>query len=68
MKTVRAILLIMITAAVIVACGLRGPLYLPDEPPATAPTVEQDSTPDKDSVEEKEKDKDKDKDKESDPG
>ena len=66
MKTVRAILLIMITAAVIVACGLRGPLYLQDEAPATTPAVEQDSTPDKDSVEEKEKDKDKDK--ESDPG
>jgi predicted small lipoprotein YifL len=47
MKTVKAILLIMITTAVIGACGLRGPLYLQDEPPATTPAVEQDSTPDK---------------------
>jgi predicted small lipoprotein YifL len=61
MKTVKAILLIMITTAVIGACGLRGPLYLQDEAPATAPAVEQDSTPDKDGVEEKDKDKEKDK-------
>ncbi len=44
MQTVKIILLILICAALLSACGLRGPLYLPDENPATKPAVEQDST------------------------
>jgi predicted small lipoprotein YifL len=42
MQTVKIILLILICAALLSACGLRGPLYLPDENPAK-PAVEQDS-------------------------
>ena len=44
MQTVKIILLILIWAALLSACGLRGPLYLPDENPAVKPAVEQDST------------------------
>lgn len=44
MQTVKIILLILICAALLSACGLRGPLYLPDEKPATKPAVEQVST------------------------
>lgn len=44
MQTVKIILLILICAALLSACGLRGPLYLPDENPAAKPAVEQDST------------------------
>ncbi len=43
MQTVKIILLILICAALLSACGLRGPLYLPDENPAAKPAVEQDS-------------------------
>jgi len=42
MQTVKIILLILICAALLSACGLRGPLYLPDENPAAKPAVEQD--------------------------
>jgi predicted small lipoprotein YifL len=44
MQTVKIILLILICAALLSACGLRGPLYLPDENPVAKPAVEQDST------------------------
>ena len=44
MQTVKIILLILICVALLSACGLRGPLYLPDENPAAKPAVEQDST------------------------
>ena len=58
-------MVILICVALIGACGLRGPLYLPDEDPATKPAVEQDSAADTD--EEKNKnDDDKDKKKEID--
>ena len=36
-------MVILICAALLGACGLRGPLYLPEEDPATKPAVEQDS-------------------------
>jgi predicted small lipoprotein YifL len=42
MQTVKTTLVILICAALMGACGLRGPLYLPDESPATKPAVEQD--------------------------
>ena len=53
MQTVKIILLILICAALLSACGLRGPLYLPDESPAAKPAVEQDSTADTDEEENK---------------
>ena len=46
----------LICAALLGACGLRGPLYLPDENPVAEPAVEQDSASDSD--EEKSKDDD----------
>ena len=49
------------------ACGLRGPLYLPDEDPATKPAVEQDSTADTDEETNKD-DEENDKKKENDSG
>ena len=42
MQTVKTTLAILICAVLLGACGLRGPLYLPDEDPATKPAVEQD--------------------------
>ena len=42
MQTVKTTLAILICAVLLCACGLRGPLYLPDEDPATKPAVEQD--------------------------
>lgn len=46
MQTVKTTLLILIYAALLGACGLRGPLYLPDENPAAKPDTEQDSAAD----------------------
>jgi predicted small lipoprotein YifL len=46
MQTVKAILVVLIYVALLCACGLRGPLYLPDESPAPKPAVEQGSNPD----------------------
>lgn len=43
MQTVKTALLILICAALVGACGLRGPLYLPDESQVAEPTDEQDS-------------------------
>ena len=54
MQTVKTTLVILICVAFVGACGLRGPLYLPDEDPATKPAAEQDSAADTD--EEKNKD------------
>jgi predicted small lipoprotein YifL len=54
MQTVKTTLVILTCVALMSACGLRGPLYLPDEDPATKPAVEQDSAADTD--EEKNKD------------
>ena len=53
MQTIRTIFMILISAVVLSACGLRGPLYLSDEDPATKPVVEQET----DGNEDKEKDK-----------
>ena len=44
MQTVKAILSILICVALLGACGLKGPLYLPDENPVSEPTIEQEST------------------------
>ena len=44
MQTVKTTLLILICLTLLGACGLKGPLYIPDENPA----VEQDTLPDED--------------------
>jgi predicted small lipoprotein YifL len=54
MQSVKTSLVILVYVALISACGLRGPLYLPDENPTTKPDVEQGSAADTD--EEKNKD------------
>ena len=53
MQTVKAALIILICAALLSACGNKGPLYLPDE----NPVVEQGSGADTDTEEEKQKKK-----------
>ena len=55
MQTVKITLLILISIAVLGACGLRGPLYLPDEDPATKPNTEVDAGEDVKASEDKEK-------------
>ena len=50
MQTAKTILLILIFASVLGACGNKGPLYLPDG----KPSVEQASTVDNDSEKENE--------------
>ena len=46
MQTVKTTVLILISVAVLGACGLRGPLYLPDEDPAAKPNTEGDASVD----------------------
>ena len=53
MQTVKATLIILICAALLSACGNKGPLYLPDENAA----VEQGAAADTDAEEEKKKKK-----------
>lgn len=53
MQTVKAISIVLICVALLCACGLRGPLYLPDESP---PAVEQVSDPDTETAEKLEDD------------
>ena len=38
MQTAKTILALLLCAALLGACGLRGPLYLPDEEPPAAST------------------------------
>ena len=45
MQTVKTTLLFLLCASLLGACGLKGPLYLPDENP---PATEQDSSVDED--------------------
>lgn len=48
MKTFKNALIILTIAALAGACGLRGPLYLPDEEPEGTPILEQDLSADTD--------------------
>jgi len=52
MQTVKTILIILISTALLGACGNKGPLYLPEEEPA----IEQESAADTD-ADKKDKDK-----------
>jgi len=56
MQTLKATLLILICIALLCACGLSGPLYLPDENPASKPAVEKGSAAGTGGVENKEDD------------
>jgi predicted small lipoprotein YifL len=56
MQTLKTTLLILLSAVVLSACGLRGPLYLPDEDPATDPTSEEGENPDENNNKEEEED------------
>jgi predicted small lipoprotein YifL len=46
MQTVKTNLLIFICVALLGACGLKGPLYLPSESPVAEPAVEQEAEQD----------------------
>jgi predicted small lipoprotein YifL len=62
MQSVKTSLVILVYVVLISACGLRGPLYLPDEEPASKPAVEQDSaagTDEEKNKDDEEKDKKK---------
>ncbi len=61
MQTVRTILIILICAALLGACGLRGPLYLEDENPVPTTASEQDPAPVMDDTENPEEDKEEEK-------
>jgi len=54
MQTVKYSLLILICLALLGACGLKGPLYLPNENPAPKAVTDQESAPDSDEAEEDE--------------
>jgi len=54
MQTAKTTLLILLCISLLGACGLKGPLYLPEETPADGQTA----VPDKDTEKEKEKKKD----------
>lgn len=43
MQTLKTTLFILTCITLLVACGHKGPLYLPDEGPASQSTVEQES-------------------------
>ena len=55
MQTAKTTLIIFICVALLGACGLKGPLYLPDESTA----LEQDSTTDADAEKEGDENKEK---------
>ena len=55
MQTVKAVSIILICFALLGACGLKGPLYLPDADPATQPVTEQDTAPEPNDPDEKKK-------------
>lgn len=54
MQTMKTALLFLLCITLLGACGLKGPLYLPEEKPA----AEQATVPDNDAETEKEKKKD----------
>jgi predicted small lipoprotein YifL len=57
MQSFKTTLLILISAAMLSACGLRGPLYLPDEDPAGQPAVEESEDAGENDAKDEEKDK-----------
>ena len=59
MQTVKTLSLILLCAALLGACGLKGPLYLSDEDPSATPDIGQDSPLNIDSTENIQDKKDK---------
>ena len=57
MQTVKFILLTLLISCLLAACGLRGPLYLPEEEPAAKPDTAQNAKSEE-NEEEKEKEED----------
>jgi predicted small lipoprotein YifL len=56
MQTAKATFYLLICVCLLGACGLKGPLYLPDEPAATGPvTRQQEKDEDKEDESKKEK-------------
>lgn len=51
MQTVKTSLTLIICVALLSACGLKGPLYLPDDKPDSNPATAQPSTADIDETE-----------------
>ena len=51
MQTTKATLPVLVCVALLGACGLKGPLYLPDENPSSKPTIEQDPAATTDGIE-----------------
>ena len=62
MRSAKTTTLLLISAGLLAACGLRGPLYLPEDEesgkPATQQSTEKDQQTEKDRQTEKEKDDD----------
>ena len=54
MQTVKITFLILILLVLLGACGLKGPLYLPNESPVSEAAIEQEADPTVDETEEKE--------------
>jgi len=57
MQTVKFTLLALLTSCLLAACGLKGPLYLPEDEPAAMPDTARNAN-----SEEKEEEKEKEKD------
>ncbi|MFC1778254.1 lipoprotein [Pseudomonadota bacterium] len=60
MQTVKVTLLILISIVLLGACGLKGPLYLPNETPVPEPATGQETDSATDETEKKEDSKKKD--------
>lgn len=56
MRTVKITLLLLLGSALLGACGLKGPLYLPEEKPAAEQAAPADANADKEKAKEKKKD------------
>jgi len=50
MQTIKATLLLLMSTTLLSACGLKGPLYLPDEDATARPGLEQDNPLEMDST------------------
>jgi predicted small lipoprotein YifL len=56
MRTVKITLLLLLCSALLGACGLKGPLYLPEDKPAAEQAAPADANADKEKAIEKKKD------------
>jgi len=56
MQTVKFTLLALLSSCLLAACGLRGPLYLPEDEPVIKPDTAQNAESEESGEEEKEED------------